>query len=70
MGLGTKIFGTYSDRQIKKLEKIANQIEALADKYSAMTAYEMKRGAGCGAGASNISRILRYLGLAENYIDT
>ena len=42
MGLGTKIFGTYSDRQIKKLEKIANQIEALADKYSAMTDEELK----------------------------
>ncbi|MBE6684458.1 MAG: preprotein translocase subunit SecA [Ruminococcaceae bacterium] len=42
MGLGTKIFGTYSDRQIKKLEKIANQIEALADKYSAMSDEELK----------------------------
>ncbi|MBR3686152.1 MAG: preprotein translocase subunit SecA [Clostridia bacterium] len=42
MGLGTKIFGTYSDRQIKKLEKIANQIEALASKYSAMTDEELK----------------------------
>ena len=37
MGLGSKIFGTYSDRQIKKLEKTARQIEALAPKYSAMT---------------------------------
>ena len=42
MGLGTKLFGTYSDRQIKKLEKIAKQIEALADKYAAMTDDELK----------------------------
>ena len=42
MGLGTKLFGTYSERQIKKLEKIANQIEGLADKYSAMSDAELK----------------------------
>ncbi len=42
MGLGSKIFGTYSDRQIKKLEKTARQIEALAPKYSAMTDAELK----------------------------
>ncbi len=37
MGLMTKIFGTYSDHQIKKLEKTAVAIEALADKYKHMT---------------------------------
>ena len=42
MGLGSKLFGTYSERQIKKLEKIANQIEALADKYASMTDAELK----------------------------
>ena len=42
MSLGTKLFGTYSDRQIKKLEKIAKQIEALAEKYAAMTDEELK----------------------------
>ena len=42
MSLGTKLFGTYSDRQIKKLEKIAKQIEALAEKYAAMTDDELK----------------------------
>ncbi|MBE6583700.1 MAG: preprotein translocase subunit SecA [Ruminococcaceae bacterium] len=42
MGLGAKIFGTYSDRQIKKLEKIAKQIEELANKYSAMSDEELK----------------------------
>jgi preprotein translocase subunit SecA len=42
MGLFTKIFGTYSEKQIKKLEKIADKIEALADKYAAMTDDELK----------------------------
>ena len=42
MGLGTKIFGTYSDRQIKKIEKIANQIEALSNKYARMTDDELR----------------------------
>ncbi len=42
MGLGSKLFGTYSERQIKKIEKIADKIEALADKYSAMNDEELK----------------------------
>ena len=42
MGLGTKLFGTYSERQIKKLEKIANEIEALSNKYASMTDAELK----------------------------
>ena len=42
MGLGTKLFGTYSDHQIKKVEKIAKKIEALAEKYSAMSDSELK----------------------------
>ena len=42
MGLGSKLFGTYSERQIKKLEKIANQIEALANKYASMSDAELK----------------------------
>ena len=42
MGLIKKIFGTYSERQIKKIEKIAKQIEALAPKYAAMTDEELK----------------------------
>ena len=32
----TKLFGSYSDRQLKKIEPIAQKIEALSDKYSAM----------------------------------
>ena len=42
MGLIQKLFGTYSEKQIKKIEKIAKQIEALAPKYSAMTDEELK----------------------------
>ena len=37
MGLFNAIFGTYSDRQLKKLEKTVNEIEALAPQYSAMS---------------------------------
>ncbi len=42
MGLMTKIFGTYSDHQIKKLEKIADRIEALATTYKNMTDEELR----------------------------
>ena len=37
MGLMTKLFGTYSDHQLKKVGKIADRIEALADTYRAMS---------------------------------
>ena len=42
MGLFQKIFGTYNDRQLKKLEPIAAVIEGLADKYAAMTDAELR----------------------------
>ncbi len=42
MGLFSKVFGSYSDRQVKKVDKIANVIEGLADKYSSMTDSELK----------------------------
>ncbi len=42
MGLITKIFGSYSDHQIKKLEKIADRIEALATTYKNMTDEELR----------------------------
>ncbi len=41
MGLFRKIFGSYSDRQIKKLRKIADVIDTLAPKYKAMTNEEL-----------------------------
>ncbi len=42
MGIMTKIFGTYSDHQIKKLEKIAARIEALATTYRHMSDDELR----------------------------
>ena len=42
MGLFAKIFGTYSEREIKKIKNTADRIEALADKYSAMTDDELR----------------------------
>ena len=41
MGLITKIFGTYSDKQIKKINKIVERIEELGSKYSAMSNSEL-----------------------------
>ncbi len=42
MGLFNSIFGTYSQRQIKKITPVVNKIEALADKYKAMTDEELR----------------------------
>ena len=42
MGLISKIFGTYSEKQIKKIEPTAAKVEALADKYKAMSDAELK----------------------------
>ena len=41
MGLFTKLFGTYSERELKKIDKIVCQVEALADKYGSMTDTEL-----------------------------
>ncbi len=42
MGLINKIFGTYSERQLKKLVPLVDQIEALADKYKEMSNQELQ----------------------------
>ncbi|MBQ2989364.1 MAG: preprotein translocase subunit SecA [Clostridia bacterium] len=42
MSLADKLFGTYSERQIKKIKPIVDKIEALADKYSAMSDGELR----------------------------
>nr|MBQ5811753.1 preprotein translocase subunit SecA [Clostridia bacterium] len=42
MGLFTKIFGTYSDHQIKKLKAIADSVDALSTKYEAMSDSELR----------------------------
>ncbi|MBR3966857.1 MAG: preprotein translocase subunit SecA [Clostridia bacterium] len=41
MGLIDKIIGTYSERQIKKLQKTADEVDALAEKYKAMSNEEL-----------------------------
>ena len=42
MGLFTKIFGSYSDHQIKKLKTIADKVDALSSKYEAMSDNELR----------------------------
>ena len=42
MSLFTKIFGTYSQRQIKKLNVIADRVDALADTYRKMSNAELQ----------------------------
>ena len=42
MSIITKIFGTYSDHQLKKLEPTVNKIEALAPKYANMSEAELR----------------------------
>ncbi len=42
MGLITKIFGSYSDHQIKKLKVIADKVDALASKYEAMSDSDLR----------------------------
>ncbi len=41
MGLINKLFGTYSERELKKIDKIVSQIEELADKYAKMSNAEL-----------------------------
>ena len=42
MSLFSKLFGTYSEKQLKKIEPIVNKIEALDSKFSAMSEDELK----------------------------
>ncbi len=42
MSLVTKLFGTYSEKQLKKIDPIVNEIEALDEKYTAMSDDELK----------------------------
>ena len=41
MGIFTKIFGTHSDREIKRLGALIAQIEDLGSKYSALSEAEL-----------------------------
>ncbi len=42
MSLADKLFGTYSERQIKKINPIVDKIEKLAETYAAMTDGELR----------------------------
>ena len=42
MGLFTKLFGTYSDRELKKINPIADAIEALEPKFAAMSDAQLR----------------------------
>jgi preprotein translocase subunit SecA len=42
MSLADKLFGTHSERQIKKIRPIVDKIEALAEKYGAMSDEELR----------------------------
>ncbi len=42
MGLITKLFGTYSERQLKRNKPIADAVDALAEKYGAMDEDELR----------------------------
>ena len=41
MGFTDKLFGTYSERQVKKISKYVDYIESLAPKYKAMSNEEL-----------------------------
>ena len=42
MGLFDKIFGTYSERELKRIEPIKNQVLALEDKYKQYTDSQLR----------------------------
>ncbi len=42
MGLVTKLFGTHSDRELKKIDKLVGRIEALEEEYKALSDDELK----------------------------
>ena len=42
MGLFDKLFGSYSDRELKRITPIADRIEALADEYAAKSDEELR----------------------------
>ena len=42
MGLLTKVFGTYSERELKSIYPIVERIEALEDEYKALSDAELQ----------------------------
>ena len=43
MGLINAIFGTYSERQVRKIKKLARAVDALSDKYKNMSNEELRQ---------------------------
>ena len=43
MGLFEKIFGTYSERELKKIYPIADEVLALEEEYSKLSEKDIKR---------------------------
>ena len=42
MGLFNKIFGTYSDKEVKRIQPLAQKVEDLAEKYKAMSNSQLR----------------------------
>ena len=42
MGFFSKMFGSYSDRELKSIYPIVDKIEAMADEYKAMSDAELQ----------------------------
>ena len=79
MSLFTKMFGTYSQRQLKKLEAVADYIDSLGEKYAAIlrengvsaTAYPSSDSAieRALADAKSTGKVLVCLGSLYTYAD-
>jgi len=42
MGIFDKLFGSYSDKELKRIEPTAQKVDALAEKYAAMSGSELR----------------------------
>ena len=43
MGMFEKVFGTHSERELKRIEPIVDKIEKLRDSMMALSDYELKK---------------------------
>ena len=43
MGLINAIFGTYSERQVRKIKRLARAVDALSEKYKNMSNEELRQ---------------------------
>ena len=54
MGLFKSLFGTYSTKELKRIEPIKNAVLALEDKYAKMSEQELKSQTGILKDSGNI----------------